>query len=396
MRRSPDLRVLVAPDKFKASATAEVVADAVARGIRRAAPRASVTTCPVADGGDGTVDVLLAAGGRPVGLPALDALGRPVDGVAVHTAGVLVLELARLCGLARLGEVQPLRSGSAGLGVALRAALERGHRDVVLALGGSASTDGGLGLLLALGATAVDAAGRPVSPDGAGLLRVAHLDLTGLRMPPGTRLRLACDVDAPLHGPRGAAAVFAPQKGAGPAEVAALDAALVRWGRRLVRASGRDVAATPGAGAAGGIGAAGLVLGAEIVGGASLVLDAVGFDRSLADADLVVTGEGSWDAQSRGGKAPGLVAERAGRVGVPVALVAGRVAPGSADEFVRVHSLVDAAGSVSDAMSGAVGLLEQAGAQVGLDLPDLVGSSAGGRTTLDVAGARASAGEDWT
>jgi glycerate kinase len=363
------MRVVVAPDKFKGSATALAVADALAAGIRDGAPGAEVVCRPVADGGDGTVDVLLAAGDTALTVPALDALGRPVQTAAAVRGRRAVVELARFAGLSGTARRAPLLASSAGLGVAVAALLERGFRDIVLGLGGSASTDGGLGLLLALGATATDSTGAPVTPDGVGLLKVASLDLAGIRVPRGTRLRVACDVDAPLAGQRGAARVFGPQKGATPEEVELLDAALARWGRLLARAGGREVASVAGAGAAGGIGAAGLALGGEIVRGAATVLDETGFDDVLPGAALVVTGEGSWDAQSLGGKAPAEVLARSRAAGVPAVLVAGRIEEGAKLPFAWAVSLSVLAGSEAVALAGTQGLLVTVGVEIGRRLP---------------------------
>lgn len=368
-------RVLVAPDKFKASATARAVADALAEGIEASRRDADVVRLPVADGGDGTVDALLAAGFEAIVVRGLDAYGEPVTAVAARRGPLVVIELASLCGLARASadgrRADPLAASSAGLGVAMRALLRAGARDVVLALGGSASTDGGLGLLLALGARGFDADGRPVTADGRGLLRVSRLDISAMRLPAGLRVRVACDVESPLHGRTGAAHAFGAQKGAGPELRATLDSALQRWGGVLAQTFGHDPSERPGAGAAGGVGAAALAgLAAERVAGADLVLAETGFDRHLGEADLVVTGEGSWDAQSAWGKGPGVVVARARDARVPVALVAGRVDPASIAgyDFASVHSLVDLAGAEDVAMARTVPLLRSVGRLLGRQL----------------------------
>jgi glycerate kinase len=369
---SSDTRtVLISPDKFKGTARARQVAEALASGIAATAPDTVLELLPVADGGDGTVEALLAAGFGALTVPTFGALGEPAETTVAVREGLAVLELASSAGLATLSGPEPVRSGSLGLGRALREVLDRGYRDVVVGLGGSASTDGGLGMLLALGAEVTDDTGRPVSPDGAGLLAAARLDLSGAALPPGTRLRLACDVDAPLHGRRGAAVVFGPQKGAAPMQVAGLDRALARWGRMLAGASGVQVAAVPGAGAAGGIAAAGLALGGAVVSGAALLLDATGFDDRLAHARLVVTGEGSWDGQSAGGKAPAQVVERARAAGVPVILVAGRVDAPIPDAVVRAWSLTALAGSEGHARAKVIDLLHSVGAEIGQALASL-------------------------
>lgn len=361
--------VLLAPDKFKASATARAVVEALTEGVRQGAPGVVVIGRPIADGGDGTVDVLLASGYQPLVVPAADVVGRPRDTVVATRGGLAVIELASTCGLAQLGSrPEPLLATTLGLGLALRATLDAGFRDVVLALGGSASTDGGLGLLTALGARGFDAHGREVPPDGGGLLRLADLDVSGLDLPTDLRLRLACDVVSPMHGPRGAAVVFGPQKGAAPEVVTLLDAALVRLAGLLAERCGTDPSWVPGAGAAGAVaGAAIAALGAEVVDGAVLVLAATGFDEALARADLVVTGEGGWDAQSRLGKGPGEVLRRALAAGVPAVVVAGQIEDGSlaGSGALRGWSLVDAAGSVDRAIVDVLPLLRATGVAIG-------------------------------
>jgi glycerate kinase len=220
-----------------------------------------------------------------------------------------------------------MHASSRGAGDVFRAALDAGARRLVLGIGGSASTDRGAGLLQALGAEVLDCRGAAIGPGGVGLADVAELRLGGLH----PRLRdaelvVASDVTNPLYGPIGAAAVYAPQKGADPAQVAALDAGLRRWAGVAATATGRDRSAEPGAGAAGGVGFAALLLGAALRPGIEVVLELMGFPQQLAAADLVITGEGSLDGQTLSGKAPAGVAAAAGRAGVPVLAVAGRVA----------------------------------------------------------------------
>lgn len=322
------MRVLIAPDKFKGSLTAAEVADAVATGIEEVRPGADLVRVPVADGGDGTVAAALSSGYSRVEVITVGPTGLPVHtGYAVdgHRA---VIELADVVGLGRLpdGCLDPLDASTFGLGVVVRDALDRGASEIVLGLGGSASTDGGAGLAQALGASLTDSAGHELPPGGAALTRLHRLDLTALQARiDGVRFVVACDVDNPLLGPDGAAAVFGPQKGAGPAEVEQLEGSLRVWARAVAQATGADVTNQPGAGAAGGTGyAASALLDAELRSGIELVLDLVGFDRLLAGADLVITGEGSLDEQSLAGKAPVGVARAAARAGVPVVAVAGR------------------------------------------------------------------------
>ncbi|MBF6172033.1 glycerate kinase [Nocardia blacklockiae] len=322
-------RIVLAPDKFKGSATAAEVADALAAGIRRVRPDAELRRVPVADGGEGTVAAAVSAGFDRVTVEVSGPTGSPVRAAFAHNGSVAVVEAAAACGLARLpgGTPAPLTAGSTGVGELLRAALDTGCRTLVLGVGGSACTDGGAGMLTGLGAALLDADGRAAGPGGGGLTDIAYLDLH--RLDPRIRavdLVLASDVDHPLLGNTGAATVFGPQKGASAGEVAALEAGLAHWARLVHRRTGFDAADRPGAGAAGGIGFAALaVLGARRTGGIDIMLDLVGFDRALSGADLVITGEGSIDAQTLHGKAPAGVAARAARAGVPTVAVAGRL-----------------------------------------------------------------------
>ena len=322
------MKIVVAPDKFKGSLPATQVAAAIAVGLHAGRPGAEVVTIPVADGGEGTVDAAVAAGFERVPVTAAGPAGDPVRASYARRGQVAVVELAGVCGLARLpgGRPAPLTASSFGAGEVLRAALEAGGQRIILGVGGSASTDGGAGLLQALGARVLDTCGEPVRPGGAGLREVAALDLTGLhRALYPAEIILAADVDNPLTGPDGAAEVYGPQKGASPAEVAALDAGLRRWAAVVAAAVGRDWSRTPGAGAAGGVGFAALaVLGATRRPGIELVLDLAGFETALDGADLVITGEGSLDAQSLAGKTPVGVARAAARRGIAVVAVAGR------------------------------------------------------------------------
>ena len=265
------MRVLVAPDKFKGSLSAAQVAAHLAAGLRAAQPSLEVVELPVADGGDGTLDAAVAGGFTRVGDYA-------------RRGDTAVVELAAVCGLALVPDDArtPMTASSSRVGEVLRAALGDGARRVVLGVGGSASTDGGAGMLSALGARVLDGAGAEVGPGGAGLADVAALDLTGLD--PAVRaaeIVLASDVDNPLYGPSGAAYVYAPQKGASPDEVRALDAALRRWADVVAAAVGRDHAQDAGAGAAGGVGFAALaVLGATRRPGIEVVLELLGFERA--------------------------------------------------------------------------------------------------------------------
>ena len=343
-------RVLVAPDKFKGSLTATEVAGAVARGLTAGRPDVEVDRLPVADGGDGTLAAALAAGYEAVPVTATGPTGEPVETAYARLGDVAVVEMADVSGLARLpgGRRQPLTATSRGTGELVAAALAAGARRVVLGIGGSATTDGGAGLLQALGADLLDADGAPVGPGGAALERLARVDVGGVAAAlGGAEVVVACDVDNPLTGPTGAAAVYGPQKGAGPDDVVLLDRCLARLADAVADATGRDLRDEPGAGAAGGVGFAALaVLGAQLRPGIDLLLDLLGFDRLVAGADLVVVGEGSLDGQSLRGKAPVGVARRARAAGVgSVVAVCGRR---DLDDAALQQAGIDAAHALTD------------------------------------------------
>ena len=363
---------MVAPDKFKGSASAREVAGALATGLRAARPDLEVVELPVADGGDGTVAAAVAAGFAEIPVIAAGPVGDPVGTSFALRGQTAVVELADVTGLRRLPGpgLAPLTASTFGVGQVITAALDAGATEIVLGVGGSASTDGGAGMLQALGARLTDAGGRDLARGGAALAGLAAVDLAGLdRRIAGTRFLVACDVDSPLTGPAGAAAVFGPQKGADPAEVDLLDRALAHWAAVTARATGRDVASVPGAGAAGGtaFGALGY-LGADLVPGADLVLDLIGFDAALAGAALVVTGEGSLDRQTLTGKAPLGVARAAGRRGVPVVAVAGRVlltgGELGAAGFAAAYALTDLEPDPAAALLRTADLLERVGARI--------------------------------
>jgi glycerate 2-kinase len=369
------MKIVVAPDKFKGSLPATQVAAAIAAGLHAGRPGAEVVTIPVADGGEGTVDAAVAAGFERVPVTAAGPAGDPVRTSYARRGEVAVVELAGVCGLARLpgGRPAPLTASSFGAGEVLRAALEAGARRIVLGVGGSASTDGGAGLLQALGARVLDTRGEPVRPGGAGLRDVATLDLAGLH-PVGRAadIILAADVDNPLTGPDGAADVYGPQKGASPAEVGALAAGLRRWAAVVAAAVGRDWSQAPGAGAAGGVGFAALaVLGATRRPGIELVLDLAGFEGALDGADLVITGEGSLDAQSLAGKTPVGVARAAARYGIGVVAVAGRStlieAELAAAGIAAVYSLSELEPDLERCRAEAAGLLRRTGQMIARD-----------------------------
>ncbi|MEU6289151.1 MULTISPECIES: glycerate kinase [unclassified Streptomyces] len=327
-------RVLVAADKFKGSLTAVEVAERVTAGLRRVVPDVRVEALPVADGGDGTVAAAVAAGFERREVRVAGPLGDEVTAAFALREDTAVVEMAEASGLQRLpeGVLAPLTASTYGSGELLRAALDAGARTIVFGVGGSATTDGGAGMLAALGARFLDADGEPVAPGGGGLASLASADLSGLdpRLS-GVELVLASDVDNPLTGPKGAPAVYGPQKGASPQDVAALDAALAHFAKVLAQVEGvgaraAEYAASPGAGAAGGIGYGALLLGARFRPGIEVMLDVLGFAPALERAGLVITGEGSLDEQTLHGKAPAGVAAAARAAGKEVVAVCGRLA----------------------------------------------------------------------
>ena len=323
------MRVLLAPDCFGESLTAVDAARAMAAGWRRARPHDELVLLPLSDGGPGFVEVLRAAlvDAKLVSLTVEDALARPVRAELLLHDGTAYVESAQACGLHLLaaGERDPGVTTTYGVGQLVRAAVEAGARRVVVGLGGSATNDGGAGLLAALGVTRLDAEGRGLEPGGLALARVARL--VG-QPPPGLELVAATDVDAPLLGPTGASEVFGPQKGADPEQVARLDAALTTWAGLLEAHLGMQVRDLPGAGAAGGLGAALLALGAVREPGIALVAGLVGLADRVGDVELVVTGEGRFDASSLRGKVVAGVAGAAAAGAVPCIVVAGQVAVG--------------------------------------------------------------------
>ncbi|MDJ0338925.1 glycerate kinase [Cryobacterium sp. PH31-O1] len=336
------LTIVIAPDSFKGSLSAAAAAAAMAAGAREAGlalgrPVLHLTLCPMADGGEGTLDTIAAVWGvEPSIMLTVDALGRSRRARYATSADgrTGLIEAAESNGLTLVADAlpQPQRADTYGVGLLARELLDQQVEEILLCVGGSASTDGGTGLLAALGVRFLDAAGLPVAPGGAGLAQIASLDLAGLH--PHARVvrwRVAVDVNNPLCGPAGAAAVFGPQKGAQPRDVAELDAGLARLAAIVLAETGENMSGRPGAGAAGGMPATLVpLLRAELVPGSTLVADAVGLAHKMASADLVLTGEGSFDSQSLGGKVAVAVA-RLASAGCPVVVIAGRVELSAAD-----------------------------------------------------------------
>jgi glycerate 2-kinase len=366
------VRVVVAPDKFKGSLTAPAVAAAVRRGLLAFRPDTDVVELPMADGGDGTVDVALAAGWDQVEVEATGPTGESIQAAYAVRGDEALVELAEVVGLSRLPSKgpDPLSASTYGLGTVLRSAVHQGARRITVGVGGSASTDGGAGMLQALGVRLRDAAGAELRPGGGQLRDLATIDLAGLD--PRFReveLVIASDVDSPLLGPTGAAAVYGPQKGASAAEVRDLEAGLSRLAQVVGEATGRESADVSGAGAAGGAAFGAIaVLGARIEPGIDLMLELVGFHDVVARAALVVTGEGSLDEQSLRGKVPVGVARAAVEHRVPVVAVSGRCSVGQ-DQLEAVglsaaYALSDLESDPVRSMADASPLLERLAARV--------------------------------
>ena len=361
-------RVLVAPDKFKGSLPAAEVAARLAAGLSRAGVGADVVSLPVADGGDGTVDAAVSAGYRRVAMGVRGPVGRPVTASFALADGTAVIEAAQACGLSLLApdSLAPLTATSKGVGELILAATRMGAKRVMLGLGGVATTDGGAGLVQALGARFTDAAGLELPPGGAALARPATLHLERLRDLSGVEFLVASDVDNPLLGPSGAARVYAPQKGASPEDVRLLEAGLERWADIAEEAAGRTARDAPGAGAAGGLGFAALLfLGARMRPGIELLLEMLSFRQRLDGARLVITGEGSLDAQSLHGKAPvGVARAAAGHdPAVPVVAVAGVCTLSAAQlreaGIAAAYALTDIEPDVSRCIANAGPLVER-------------------------------------
>nr|WP_028535129.1 glycerate kinase [Paludibacterium yongneupense] len=328
------MKIVIAPDSFKESLSAAQVAAQIEAGFRCIFPDADYVALPMADGGEGTVDALVAAAsGRRVHVTVTGPACAPLPSFFGLLGGgrLAVIEMAAASGLALLPAAcrNPLHTTTRGTGELMLAALDQGCRHLLLGLGGSATSDGGAGMLQALGARLIDREGCSIPCGGAGLAKLADIDLTTLdpRLAE-CRIDVACDVDNPLLGPDGAAAVFGPQKGATPGMVAELEAGLGRFADIIAMRLGIDVRAIPGGGAAGGMGAAlaGL-LGATMRPGIEIVIEAAGLDAALDGADLLITGEGRIDGQTARGKTPMGVARVARQHGVPVIGIAGSLSP---------------------------------------------------------------------
>jgi glycerate kinase len=365
------VRVVIAPDKFKGSLDAARVAEALAAGVRDVLPDADCALIPMADGGDGTVEAFLAGGAVARTVRVSGPLGAPVDATYARDGATAIVEMAAASGLVVLGgRREPRRATTRGTGELLRDALDGGAKRIVLGIGGSATTDGGAGALAALGARFLDETGAELEPAPEALARVARVDVDGLDV----RLRsvdlaVACDVDNPLLGPLGAAAVYGPQKGASPEDVAFLDGVLTRLADAMTAATGRDLRARPGAGAAGGLGwALASACGARLQRGVTLVAEVRGLARALRGADWCFTGEGRIDEQTLRGKVVDGVAALARARGAAVIAFGGSVDLAAEVALraggVRCVPIVPGPVTLDDAMRDAPANLRAAAARV--------------------------------
>lgn len=354
------MKIVIAPDSFKDSLSAQAVADAIASGLAEVWPHAELIKCPMADGGEGTIEALLAAcNGELMSASVSGPLGAPVNArwgwLAESRTAIIEMAMASGLQLLTLAQRDACMTSTEGTGQLISAALDAGARRVILAIGGSATNDGGSGMLSALGARFLNADDQTLAPGGLALADLARIDLSGFdpRLS-DVCVEIAADVDNPLCGPNGASSVFGPQKGASPEQVMALDAALGRFADHTAQVLGQDLRDSPGSGAAGGMGfAAKAYLKASFRAGVEVVADLTGLEQALIGADLVITGEGRFDAQTLRGKTPLGVARVAQRRQVPVIVLAGTLGEGY--EQLYAHGIGAAFALVSGPMS-----LEQA------------------------------------
>lgn len=378
------MRVLVAPDKFKESLSSLEVARAVERGVKKANPHAEVILCPLADGGEGTVEALVTAtNGKIVRKRVTGPLGRPVDaffgllGSVAHPTSDIrhpaVVEMSAASGLhlVPFDMRNPMITTTFGTGELIKEALDKGCKKIIIGIGGSATTDGGMGMAQALGARFLDKQGKELGlGSGQELIKIDKIDVKGLdgRITQ-TQFLVASDVQNPLTGPDGAAYVYAPQKGASPEMVVSLDQGLSHYAEVIKRDLGIGIKDVPGSGAAGGLGAGLMVfLDAKLKSGVDLIMEAVGFEEKLQRVDLIITGEGKIDAQTAYGKVPVGVAKLAQTKGIPVIAIGGQVTPDAEIlkdyGLAKMYSLVKAGINVEEAIKNARELIEQIAEQV--------------------------------
>lgn len=366
------MKILIAPDSFKGSLSAEAAANAIQEGITRVRGKANCVLRPVSDGGEGFISCILASrDGKLVFVEASGVLGKPkiCRYAALTSSSTAVIEAAAACGLQGLRdtELDVLRATSYGVGQLIKHALDLGATEIIVGLGGSATNDGGVGCLQALGYHFFDKHNKMIERPACAkdLLRIAKLDASRLHVPATLSIRVACDVKNLLVGENGATRTFAAQKGATAQQIDQLEEGMQSWAAVLREATGRDIAAVPGSGAAGGLAAGLLALEkASLEPGIDLVLDTIHFDRDLNNCDLVVAGEGTMDRQTAYGKAPVGVCRRAKAFGVPVLGLAGALGPGANDLFKHGFDLLEASVCrpmpLSEALENAAALLADA------------------------------------
>ena len=365
------MKIVIAPQGFKAGISGLEAAQAIARGVGKAVPEAETVLAPVADGGDGTLNALVdGTGGDVFASTVTGPLGQPLEAQwgVMGDGSTAVIEMALASGLALIPQRRrnPRITTTAGTGEIVKEALERGYTRIIVGLGGSATNDGGAGFASALGARFLDSEGRPLPPGGSALARLDRIEHSGLHQGLAkANIVAATDVTNPLCGPEGASAVFGPQKGANPQMVRELDDALANYARVVARDVGRDVAEQPGAGAAGGLGAGMMAFaGATLQSGIDMVCEVLNFDTLLHGADLVITGEGRADHSTIFNKAPAGVARRAKAHGVPTVLLAGSLGPGYEElydhDVAAVICIADRPMSFEQSLSRSGELLESA------------------------------------
>jgi glycerate 2-kinase len=365
--------VVIAPDSFKGSVSAPDAAAAIGRGLARVWPEVELRLCPMADGGEGTLDAILARGGERRSCAVTGAAGTRVDAAFgwLSDGAIVVIEAAEVVGLTDDAgtAVDVEQRGTQGVGELIRIALDAGVRRLMIGVGGSSTNDGGAGMLVALGLSLVDAAGQLVAPTPRGLASLAAVDARALdpRLGEAT-VTIMSDVNNPLCGERGATAIFGPQKGVRRERIAELDARIAHFASLAQRAVGRQVSALPGAGAAGGLGFALQLIGGEMRSGAQVVADLAGLDAALDGADWLITGEGRSDLQTLLGKTPWVVAQRAAAKDVPATLLSGGIDSGAlpqlAPHFAGCFALPSGPADLADCVANADALLADRAEQI--------------------------------
>jgi glycerate 2-kinase len=369
------MKIIIAPDSFKGNMSAPLVCGAIEAGILRADKKAKIIKIPLADGGEGTSSAITeAAGGELVGVTVQNPLGKKIKAKfgLIKKGKTAVLDLASASGIELLKreELNPMETSSYGTGELIKAALDSGAKELIIGIGGSATNDGGLGMISALGFKVLDENGKSVGQGGQALAKIASVDVSGAdKRLKGVTIKVACDVTNPLLGPKGASAVFGPQKGATPEMVLSLDAGLGKLADAWIRAGLAKDVGQSGDGAAGGVGAAlRICLGAEMESGAMLVMRYAGFFDRLKGADLVITGEGMTDGQTAGGKLCSVVARESRKAKVPVALLSG----GIGGDVGFLLALFDYAVSISCGQIGLDAMIKDSSRDLGLAAENLI------------------------